>query len=229
MYKIIFLSLLLIGCSESPEEQLKRQQLQLQQQQQQLINQQQQQLQQQSQIQQAPAYQPPAVIQQPAAPVVVQQHDSGLTSMLVGGLIGHQIAKMGEDNSPRSSDHSYQPPQQNVTHVHNYGTPAPTSGGSTSSPQVAVAPAPSPTDPVAGARGLASAPPVLANKMDMGKLAESAKYSPPTSTTAPSVAPVAKASAMDMSKLSSRPAPVASAPKPSGMNMSKLASSTGKR
>lgn len=229
MYKIIFLSLLLIGCGESPEEQLKRQQLQLQQQQQQLINQQQQQLQQQSQIQQAPAYQPPAVIQQPAAPVVVQQHDSTMTNMLLGGLIGHQIAKMGEDNNPRLSDHSYQPPQQNVTHVHNYGTPAPTSGGSEPIKQAVAAP--SPSDPVAGARGIA-APPVAANKMDMNKLSESAKYSPPASVSAPvsqPITPAAKPSGMDMGKLSTpRPSTPVSAPKSGGMNMSKL-SSSGKR
>jgi hypothetical protein len=226
MYKIIFLSLLLIGCGESPEEQLKRQQQQLQQQQQQLINQQQQQLQQQSQFQQAPAYQPPAVIQQPAAPVVVQQHDSSLTNMLVGGLIGHQIAKMGEDNSSRASDHSYQQPQQTVTHVHNYNTPAPTvSGGSTPVQQVVT---PAPSDPVAGARGLTTPP---TNKMDMNKLSESAKYSPPSSTSvAPTVASVAKPSGMDMSKLSSpsRPAPAPSPVRSSGMNMSRL-SSSGKR
>jgi hypothetical protein len=167
------------------------------------------------------------VIQQPAAPVVVQQHDSGLTNMLVGGLIGHQIAKMGEDNSPRSSDHSYQQPQQSVTHVHNYNTPAPVSGGSTPVQQVV----PSPSDPVAGARGLTTPP--SANKMDMNKLSESAKYSPPTSTSvAPAAAPVAKPSGMDMSKLSAQPRPApAPAPSPvrsSGMNMSRL-SSAGRR
>jgi hypothetical protein len=209
----IMTALSLTACGESTEEKqarlLKEQQAQIAQLQQNQL--QQAQISQQQQPVQ-PQYAPqPQVIQQPAAaPVIVQapHQDNTLMNMATGALIGHTIANMGNNNHD-----SYDRPVERKTVINNYhAAPEPTL------PAASVAP--TPTAPVAPAAPKTSS-------MDMNKLSESAKYSPPSSV-APT--PVARPSGMNMSALSSSPSrPAVSLSKPSsGMNMSRL-SSSGKR
>lgn len=213
----IMTALALTACGESAEEKqarlFKEQQAQIQQLQAQQV--QQAQIQQQQQFQQPQQYAPqPQVIQQPAAPVVVQapHQDNTLMNMATGALIGHTIANMGNNNH----DSYDRPPERVVERTIIRHEPAPVAPVA---PVAAAAPlAPTPAAPVAP----------KASAMDMGKLSESAKYAPPTSSTAP-VAP--RQSSMNMSALStSTPRPAVSLSKPSsgGMNMSRL-SSAGKR
>ncbi len=91
-YLALSITLLLTACGESDEE---RQQKIINQQQQQLREQQQMYQQQQTQVQ-------PQVIQQPAAPVVVQaapQHDNTLMNMAMGAMIGHALTGGGSSGS----------------------------------------------------------------------------------------------------------------------------------
>ena len=216
----IMLALSLTACGESAEEKqariMKEQQAQIAQLQQNQLQQAQIQQQQQVASQQVQPQVQPQIIQQPAAaPVIVQapQQDNTLMNMATGALIGHTIANMGNNNRD-----SYDRPTERVverTIVHH--VPAPTTGP-------AVTPAPvasvSPSTPAPKSGG-----------MDMTKLSESAKYSPPSSTPSVAAAPSApKSSGMNMSALSSSASrPAAPVAKPSGgMNMSRL-SSAGRR
>lgn len=218
----IMVALSLTACGESAEEKqarlFKEQQAQIQQ----LQNQQMQQaqIQQQQQVQQ-PQYAPqPQVIQQPAAPVVVQapHQDNTLLNMATGALIGHTIANMGNNNNDRPTERVVE--RTIVHHV-----PAPTTGPAvTPAPVASVAP-PTPAAPVT----TPSAP--KAGAMDMAKLSESAKYSPPSSTPSVAAPSAPKPSSMNMSALSSsasRPAVSLAKPSSGGMNMSRL-SSAGRR
>jgi hypothetical protein len=215
----VMTALALTACGESAEEKqarlFKEQQAQIQQLQAQQV--QQAQIQQQQQFQQPQQYAPqPQVIQQPAAPVVVQapHQDNTLMNMATGALIGHTIANMGNNNH----DSYDRPPERVVERTIIRHESAPTTGPAVA-PVAAAAPlAPTPAAPVAP----------KASAMDMGKLSESAKYAPPTSSTAP---PAPRQSSMNMSALSSnasRPAVSLSKPSSGGMNMSRL-SSAGKR
>lgn len=215
----IITALSLTACGESTEEKqarlLKEQQAQIAQLQQNQLQQAQISQQQQPVPQQ---YAPqPQVIQQPAAaPVVVQapHQDNTLMNMATGALIGHTIANMGNNNHD-----SYDRPVERKTVINNYhAAPEPTL------PAASVAP--TPTASVAAAVPVAPAAPKTSS-MDMNKLSESAKYSPPSSVVP---TPVARPSGMNMSALSSSPSrPAVSLSKPSsGMNMSRL-SSSGKR
>jgi uncharacterized protein YcfJ len=103
----LVLALSLIACS-SEEEQKAQQEQQIQQQAQQIQQLQQQVAQQQSQpiqeVQQVPAQQPVYVPQTAPAPVIVQsapvpQHDSTMTDMMIGGLVGHAIGSSMNNNN----------------------------------------------------------------------------------------------------------------------------------
>jgi hypothetical protein len=128
---LLTMATMLIACSDSEQDRLRKQQQQLAQQQQSL-NMQQQQLAQQQMAQQQyqqpaydhqyqqPQYQQPIVVQQPAqAPVVVQQPSNGgshVTDMLVGGLVGHALGNAMSNNN-RSSSGYYDNRPRNVTNV----------------------------------------------------------------------------------------------------------------
>jgi Ni/Co efflux regulator RcnB len=122
----LVLALSLIACS-SEEEQKAQQEQQINQQAQQIRQLQQQVSQQQAkpiqEVQQVPVQQPvymPQPVQAPApAPVIVQsspqQHDSTMTDMLVGGLVGHAIGSAMNNNS--GGNYSSPAPVVNRTYV----------------------------------------------------------------------------------------------------------------
>ena len=187
LFLAIAVALSLTACGESTEEKqarlLKEQQAQIAQLQQNQM--QQAQIQQQQQYQQPQQYAPqPQVIQQPAAPVVVQapHQDNTLMNMATGALIGHALTNglSGNNNSA--------PAERVVEHktviVNNHPAPA---ASFNSAPPAPVAPAPTPAAPVAP----------KTSAMDMNKLSQSAKYAPP------SAAPAPRSSSMNMSRLSS--------------------------
>ena len=105
-YFLLALTLLLTACGDSTEEQLRKQRDAMIKQQEAITVQQAQQYQ-----QQAPQYMPQPVAQ---APIIVQQPvnngNSAVTDMLIGGMIGHSLANAG------SRAPSYARPQQ-VTNV----------------------------------------------------------------------------------------------------------------
>ncbi len=163
MKKALILSVivLVVGCSDDKE---KLQQLQAQQQYMQ------------QQYAQQPQIVQPQVIQAPSQPVVVQQqHDSTLTNMALGAVIGHTIANMGSNNDSRSTERFV---EHKTVIVHN----------NTSVPGA------SPVQPV---EGQPVAPKTSA--MDMNKLSAS------TNQTFNTSVPAVKTSSMDMNRLSSKP------------------------
>ena len=194
LFLAIAVALSLTACGESTEEKqarlLKEQQAQIAQLQQNQM--QQAQIQQQQQYQQPQQYAPqPQVIQQPAAPVVVQapHQDNTLMNMATGALIGHALTNglSGNNNSA--------PAERIVEHktviVNNHPAPEPTA------PVTSVAP----TTPASVAPVVPVTPKQSA--MDMNKLSQSAKYAPPSATVSRPVAPAPKPSSMNMSRLSS--------------------------
>jgi hypothetical protein len=165
--------LLLTACGESEEEKQKK----IIAQQQQQLTEQRQELQNVIQQQQLLAQQPaPPVIQQPAAPVIVQQpvaqQDNTIRDMATGALIGHALSNLGGSND--------RPVERVVEHktviVHN-------DSNLTHQPSIPV-----PVQPVA---------PSKPSAMDMNKLSQSAKYSPPS---APKPVVASKPSGMNMSR-----------------------------
>jgi len=164
----------LTACGESAEEKqarlFKEQQAQIQQLQAQQVQQQ--------QYQQPQQYAPqPQVIQQPAAPVIVQapHQDNTLTNLATGALIGHALS--GGFNGGSNSAPAERVVEKTVI-VNNHAAPTPVAPITT---------APTPVTPVAP----------KTSAMDMNKLSQSAKYAPPT-------VPVARpASSMNMNRLSS--------------------------
>jgi hypothetical protein len=186
----IMTALALTACGESAEEKqarlFKEQQAQIQQLQAQQV--QQAQIQQQQQFQQPQQYAPqPQVIQQPAAPVIVQapHQDNTLTNLATGALIGHALS--GGFNGGSNSAPAERIVEHKTVIVNNHPAPAaPTT--SFAPPPALVAQAPAPAAPVSP----------RASGMDMNKLSQSAKYAPPSAASAP-----APRSTMSMSKLSS--------------------------
>jgi hypothetical protein len=177
--------LLLTACGESEEERQKKiiaqQQQQIAEQRQDLQNA----IQQQQQIQPQQYAPQPQVIQQPAAPVIVQQpvaqQDNTIRDMATGALIGHALSNLGGSND--------RPAERVVEHktvvIHNQQTPA-VNSIQPYTPSQPAAPVPS--------------APLKQNYMDMNKLSQSAKYSPPSVSKPVSVS--SKPSSMNMSKLS---------------------------
>jgi hypothetical protein len=197
---LVVLPLLLTACGDDEAKRIKeleaqqyQARMQLEQNQQQIAAQQQQMYAQQQQNAQ-PQY-------APQAPVVVQQpqHDNTIMNMAVGALAGHAISSaMNNSNNDRQSERVV----EHKTVVIDNRQPI----ASSSNFQNTVAPSvPSPT--VAEPKK---------NYMDMNKLSESAKYSPPSSNNV-----VASRQSMDMSKFS-KPSTSSTPPRPSSMNMSKL-------
>lgn len=192
----LILPLLLTACSDDKEKQIAQQQQQIQQ------------LQMQQSAQQN--YQPPQVIQapaQPAAPVIInqqpsQQSDTGdtITNLAVGALAAHAISNALNDNS--RDTHTII--KEKTVYVDRPVTqPVPVQTAQLQSNN-----APQPAAPIQNK-------PV--SSMNMNALSESAKQT--------TVAPQAKSSSMDMSKLKatstvSLAKPTSAAP--SKMNMSKL-------
>ena len=187
LFLAIAVALSLTACGESTEEKqarlLKEQQAQIAQLQQNQM--QQAQLQQQQQFQQPQQYAPqPQVIQQPAAPVVVQapHQDNTLMNMATGALIGHTIANMGSNsNSNNNSAPTERIIERKTVIVNNHAAPM-------AAPVVPTPAAPAPiVAPVAP----------RSSSFDTNKLSASSSYAP-----RPSVAP--RPSSMNMSKLSSK-------------------------
>ena len=181
----IMTALALTACGESTEEKqarlLKEQQTQIAQLQQNQM--QQAQIQQQQQYQQPQQYAPqPQVIQQPAAPVIVQapHQDNTLTNLATGALIGHALS--GGFNGGSNSAPAERVVEKTVI-VNNHAAP------------MAAPVAPTPVAPVTTAPA-----PVAprASGMDMNKLSQSSSYAPRPSTPAPRAS-----SSMNMSRLSS--------------------------
>jgi hypothetical protein len=188
----IITALALTACGESAEEKqarlFKEQQAQIQQLQAQQVQQAQQQ-----QFQQPQQYAPqPQVIQQPAAPVVVQapHQDNTLTNLATGALIGHALS--GGFNGGSNSAPAERIVEHKTVIVNNH--PAPAAPTTSFAPPASVAPAPVAPAPVAPA-------PVAprASGMDMNKLSQSSSYAPRPSTPAPRAS-----SSMNMSRLSSK-------------------------
>jgi hypothetical protein len=184
LFLAIAVALSLTACGESTEEKqarlLKEQQAQIAQLQQNQM--QQAQIQQQQQYQQPQQYAPqPQVIQQPAAPVVVQapHQDNTLTNLATGALIGHALS--GGFNGGSNSAPAERVVEKTVI-VNNHAAP------------MAAPVAPTPVAPVTTAPA-----PVAprASSMDMNKLSQSSSYAPRQN-----VAPRASSS-MNMSRLSS--------------------------
>jgi hypothetical protein len=183
----IITALALTACGESAEEKqarlMKEQQAQIQQLQAQQV--QQAQIQQQQQFQQPQQYAPqPQVIQQPAAPVVVQapHQDNTLTNLATGALIGHALS--GGFNGGSNSAPAERIVEHKTVIVNNHPAPA--------APTTSFAPPPSPV-----VQAPAPAAP-RASGMDMNKLSQSSSYAPRPSTPAPRTS-----SSMNMSRLSS--------------------------
>jgi hypothetical protein len=174
----IITALALTACGESAEEK----QLRIQREQQAQI----QQLQaQQQQFQQPQQYAPqPQIIQQPAAPVVVQapHQDNTLTNLATGALIGHALS--GGFNGGSNSAPAERIVEHKTVIVNNHPAPA--------APTTSFAPPPSPV-----VQAPAPAAP-RASGMDMNKLSQSSSYAPRPSTPAPRAS-----SSMNMSRLSS--------------------------
>jgi hypothetical protein len=175
----IITALALTACGESAEEKqarlFKEQQTQIAQLQAQQV--------QQAQQQQPQQYAPqPQVIQQPAAPVVVQapHQDNTLTNLATGALIGHALS--GGFNGGSNSAPAERVVEKTVI-VNNHAAP------------MAAPVAPTPVAPVTTAPA-----PVAprASGMDMNKLSQSSSYAPRPSTPAPRTS-----SSMNMSRLSS--------------------------
>lgn len=184
LFLAIAVALSLTACGESTEEKqarlLKEQQAQIAQLQQNQM--QQAQIQQQQQYQQPQQYAPqPQIIQQPAAPVVVQapHQDNTLTNLATGALIGHALS--GGFNGGSNSAPAERVVEKTVI-VNNHAAP------------IAAPVAPTPVAPVTTAPA-----PVAprASGMDMNKLSQSSSYAPRQN-----VAPRASSS-MNMSRLSS--------------------------
>ena len=168
-YLALSITLLLTACGESEQER-----------QQKIINQQQQQLREQQQMYQPQTQVQPQVIQQPAAPVVVQaapQHDNTLMNMAMGAMIGHALTGGGSSGS-----NDTRVIERKTVIINNHPeVPAPAAPVQTASAPVApVQTAPKPS------------------AMDMNKLSGASSYSPRQT----SVAPVR--SSMNMAKLSSK-------------------------
>lgn len=181
----IITALALTACGESAEEKqarlFKEQQTQIAQLQAQQV--------QQAQQQQPQQYAPqPQVIQQPAAPVVVQapHQDNTLTNLATGALIGHALS--GGFNGGSNSAPAERIVEHKTVIVNNHAAPmaAPTTSFA---PPASVAPAPVAPAPAAP----------RASGMDMNKLSQSSSYAPRPSTPAPRTS-----SSMNMSKLSSK-------------------------
>jgi hypothetical protein len=184
----IITALALTACGESAEEKqarlFKEQQTQIAQLQAQQVQQAQQQ-----QFQQPQQYAPqPQIIQQPAAPVVVQapHQDNTLTNLATGALIGHALS--GGFNGGSNSAPAERIVEHKTVIVNNHAAPmaAPTTSFA---PPASVAPAPVAPAPAAP----------RASGMDMNKLSQSSSYAPRPSTPAPRTS-----SSMNMSKLSSK-------------------------
>ena len=168
-YLALSITLLLTACGESEQER-----------QQKIINQQQQQLREQQQMYQQQTQVQPQVIQQPAAPVVVQaapQHDNTLMNMAMGVMIGHALTGGGSSGS--NDTHVI----ERKTVIINNHPEVPTPSAPVQTASAPVAPAQSTPKPSA---------------MDMNKLSGASSYSPRQT----SVAPVR--SSMNMTKLSSK-------------------------
>jgi hypothetical protein len=183
----IITALALTACGESAEEKQLRIQREQQAQIQQLQAQQVQQAQQQ-QFQQPQQYAPqPQVIQQPAAPVIVQapHQDNTLTNLATGALIGHALS--GGFNGGSNSAPAERIVEHKTVIVNNH--PAPAAPTTSFAPPASVAPAPVAPAPAAP----------RASGMDMNKLSQSSSYAPRPSTPAPRAS-----SSMNMSKLSSK-------------------------
>jgi hypothetical protein len=177
----IITALALTACGESAEEKqarlFKEQQTQIAQLQAQQV--------QQAQQQQPQQYAPqPQVIQQPAAPVVVQapHQDNTLTNLATGALIGHALS--GGFNGGSNSAPAERIVEHKTVIVNNHPAPA--------APTTSFAPPPSPV-----VQAPAPAAP-RASGMDMNKLSQSSSYAPRPSTPAPRTS-----SSMNMSRLSS--------------------------
>jgi hypothetical protein len=183
----IITALALTACGESTEEKqarlFKEQQTQIAQLQAQQVQQAQQQ-----QFQQPQQYAPqPQVIQQPAAPVIVQapHQDNTLTNLATGALIGHALS--GGFNGGSNSAPAERIVEHKTVIVNNH--PAPAAPTTSFAPPASVAPAPVAPAPVAP----------RASGMDMNKLSQSSSYAPRPSTPAPRAS-----SSMNMSRLSSK-------------------------
>ena len=185
LFLAIAVALSVTACGESTEEKqarlLKDQQAQIAQLQQ---NQMQQAQMQQAQMQQPQQYaQQPQIIQQPAAPVVVQapHQDNTLTNLATGALIGHALS--GGFNGSSNNAPADRIIEHKTVIVNNHAAP------------MAAPVAPTPVAPVTTAPA-----PVAprASGMDMNKLSQSSSYAPRQN-----VAPKASSS-MNMSRLSSK-------------------------
>jgi len=177
----IITALALTACGESAEEKqarlFKEQQTQIAQLQAQ-----------QQQFQQPQQYAPqPQVIQQPAAPVIVQapHQDNTLTNLATGALIGHALS--GGFNGGSNSAPAERIVEHKTVIVNNHPAPA--------APTTSFAPPPSPVVQAPAPAPAAS----RASAMDMNKLSQSSSYAPRPSAPAPRAS-----SSMNMSKLSSK-------------------------
>ena len=167
-YLALSITLLLSACGESEQER-----------QQKIINQQQQQLREQQQMyqQQQQTQVQPQVIQQPAAPVVVQaapQHDNTLMNMAMGAMIGHALT--GGGSSGNNDTHVI----ERKTVIINNHPEVPATSAPVQTASAPVAPVQSTPKPSA---------------MDMNKLSGASSFS---------TRPVPVRQSMNMSKLSSK-------------------------
>lgn len=201
---IIALPFFLAACGDEEAARIKQleaqqNQAKVQLEQQQQMAMQQQQLMQQQMVQQ-PQYAPQAPVVAPQ-PVIVQQpqHDNTIMNMAVGALAGHAISNaMNSSNNDRPTERVVE--HKTVIIDNRPSTPV------ANSPQYFVQP---PVQP-------------KTNYMDMNKLSESAKYTPPSSNS--TVASAKPVGGMDMSKLSRPSTPSVPVRPSSAMNMSKLSS-----
>ena len=228
--KIITSAVLTVGCGEDEVEKQKRIQAQqeqqikqLQQQQvssqqeynQQLMQLQQQQMMNQNVMQQAPASGQPVIINN-TTPQPVQQHSGdGTSNALLGMAAGAAIGAIGA-NMMNDNDRG------------NNGTHTIEKHYIDRSPQESVIPQPiQPTQNLNAQSVSVPSNQVQAksekNAMDMNKLAESAKYVPPSQQIGTNVTNVGAANKMDMSKLNTAQSQIQPQQKPiQRMDMSKL-------
>jgi hypothetical protein len=189
---ILVLPLLLTACGDDEEKRIKQLEAQNNQARMQLEQQQQQMNMQQQFAQQnaQPQYIQPQMA--PQAPVIVQQpqHDNTIMNMAVGALAGHAISNAMNSSNDRPSERVV---ERRTVVIDNRQPVAPSSNV-----QSNVAPSTN--------YGYFQQPkPATKSSMDMAKLSESAKYSPPSNNASVSKPFASRpSSSMNMSKLSSR-------------------------